>query len=81
MNGPSPEEYAPLIRRDKADDVFEKNAFAAAALADDRRNLLFVNYEICLVENSLFVKALGDISEFYQGRFHRGLYIRKEVTT
>ena len=60
MDRLSPEEYAPFIRRKEADDMLKQDALAAAAFPDDRRNLVFINREIRLVENSLFVKALGD---------------------
>jgi hypothetical protein len=81
MDGLSSEEYVPFVRGKEADDMLEKNTLAAAALPDYRRNLVLVNREVCLVENSLFVKALGDLSEFYQWHFHIGLYMRKDVTT
>ena len=61
--------------------MFQEDTLAAAALPYYRRNLVFINREIRLVENGLFVKAFGHLSEFYQWRFHMHLYIRKDVTT
>ena len=81
MDRLTPEEYVSLIGREQADNVLEENTLAAAAFPDNRRNLVLVNNKIRLVEDNLFVKALNDISEFYQGCFHICLYIRKDVTT
>ena len=61
--------------------MFKEYTLPTAALAYNRRNLILINFKIRLVENSLFVKALYDISEFYQGRFHWHLYMKKHVTT
>ena len=61
--------------------MFQKDTFAAAALPYYRRNLVFINRQIRLVENGLPVKAFGNLSEFYQWRFHMNLYMRKDVTT
>jgi hypothetical protein len=54
--------------------MFQQNALAAAALPDNGRYLIFVDREVRLVENRLFIKALGDIPEFYQWYFHNPLH-------
>jgi hypothetical protein len=45
--------------------MLEKHAFARAALPDNRRNLVLINFEVDLVKYGLVAKALGDVSEFY----------------
>lgn len=50
--------------------MFEEHALATATFPYERCNLIFVNHEIRLVENGIFVKPFGNVSEFYQGRFH-----------
>jgi hypothetical protein len=60
MDGLSSEEYASFVRCKEAYDMLKQDALAAAAFPYDRRNLVLINREIRLVENSFFVKALGD---------------------
>ena len=61
--------------------MLQKDTLAAAALPYYGRNLVFINFEIYLIENGLFVKAFGYLFKFYQWRFHIHLYIRNDVTT
>jgi hypothetical protein len=81
MNGFTVEEDSAFIRREQSNDMFEKHAFSRTALADERRDMTFLNLEIDPIKYRLFTESFRNISEFNQCRFLSLFYMIKEVTT
>jgi hypothetical protein len=56
--------------------MFEQNAFADTAFADDRGNFTFINTQIKAVEHIVVTKALDRVPELYQWLIrHPTLYL------
>src|SRR4030042_2768521 len=80
-NGFPLEQNSAFIRREQSNDIFEKHAFSCTALADERRDMAFLNLEIDPIKYRLFTASFCNISKFNQCRFLSLFYMLKEVTT
>ncbi len=58
---------------EQPDNVFQQDALACAALANEGGDFSLVDFKVDLVEDGLVVEAFSDVPEFDQWRFHKCL--------